>query len=158
MLLVRPRVTPDLYCVPTSTPSTLQDTTAAVFERIGLPLIERCFEGFNATLLTYGQTSSGKTFTIFGNNEQPGMIIHSINHVLGAAVMATGSNNRLAVRVTIVEIYNETISDLLVTPEFQAQKGRRGSMALSGRTRAGSRWILPLPSPSFLAILLPISP
>ena len=38
--------------------------SAALFERIGRPLVESVFVGFNSTLFAYGQTGSGKTYTI----------------------------------------------------------------------------------------------
>jgi hypothetical protein len=33
-------------------------------------LVEAVFEGFNATFLAYGQTGTGKTHTVFGNEKQ----------------------------------------------------------------------------------------
>lgn len=37
---------------------------AEVFKEAVQPLVEGCFEGYNATVLAYGQTGSGKTFTM----------------------------------------------------------------------------------------------
>jgi hypothetical protein len=30
------------------------------------PMIDKCLEGYNATLFAYGHTGAGKTYTIFG--------------------------------------------------------------------------------------------
>ena len=38
-----------------------------------MPVIEKCFDGYNATVFCYGQTGSGKTHTIFGNASSPGI-------------------------------------------------------------------------------------
>ena len=39
-----------------------------IFEIVGRPTVSSVFEGFNATIFAYGQTSSGKTFTMSGPN------------------------------------------------------------------------------------------
>lgn len=39
-------------------------TQEQVYRRTTLPLVNRCLEGYNATVLAYGQTGSGKTFTV----------------------------------------------------------------------------------------------
>lgn len=49
-----------------------------VFQDAGLEIVESVLEGFNGTVLAYGQTSSGKTFTMTGpdidHEEQMGII------------------------------------------------------------------------------------
>jgi Kinesin motor domain len=39
---------------------------AEVFEAIGMPMVQHTLDGFNATVMAYGQTSSGKTYTMHG--------------------------------------------------------------------------------------------
>ena len=39
-------------------------TQEQVYRRTTLPLVKRCLEGYNATVLAYGQTGSAKTFTV----------------------------------------------------------------------------------------------
>ncbi len=41
-----------------------------VFEQTAAPLIEKLTEGYNATILAYGQTNSGKTYTLLGDKIQ----------------------------------------------------------------------------------------
>lgn len=43
-----------------------ESTQAEVFETVGKGLVQSVLEGFNSTLFVYGQTSSGKTFTMQG--------------------------------------------------------------------------------------------
>ncbi|CAK9208177.1 unnamed protein product [Sphagnum troendelagicum] len=38
----------------------------AVFEMVGLPMVENCLAGFNSSIFAYGQTGSGKTHTMWG--------------------------------------------------------------------------------------------
>lgn len=40
---------------------------ADVFEVVGVPLISSVLDGINATVMAYGQTSSGKTYTMQGS-------------------------------------------------------------------------------------------
>jgi len=55
---------------PIKFPSIFNDNTSneQIFEKILTPKIKDCFEGVSFTLLTYGISGSGKTFTIFGND------------------------------------------------------------------------------------------
>ncbi|CAK90997.1 unnamed protein product (macronuclear) [Paramecium tetraurelia] len=43
-------------------------TQQEVYDEIGKPIIDQVLQGFNATLLMYGQTSSGKTYTMIGGS------------------------------------------------------------------------------------------
>ena len=45
-----------------------QDSTQTeIYERVGKPVVENLFKGFNGTIFAYGQTASGKTFTLVRN-------------------------------------------------------------------------------------------
>ncbi|KFG59056.1 putative kinesin [Toxoplasma gondii RUB] len=52
----------------------------AIFERIGRPLVLSVCSGFNATLLAYGQSSSGKTYTIIGDRENDDVLHYGNKH------------------------------------------------------------------------------
>lgn len=42
-------------------------------------MIDHIFQGFNATLMVYGQTTSGKTFTVIGEDgDQTGFVSRSV--------------------------------------------------------------------------------
>lgn len=57
-------------------------TTQEIFESEGKKLILSALEGFNVTIFTYGQTASGKTFTMRGTDSlQPGMIPLSLREI-----------------------------------------------------------------------------
>ncbi|KAL0221255.1 hypothetical protein RCL1_001109 [Eukaryota sp. TZLM3-RCL] len=77
--------------------------------------IESCLGGFNATIIAYGQTGTGKTHTMEGQLEpvnQRGIIPNAFDHIFGH-ISAT-PNLRFLVRASMLEIYNEEIHDLLV--------------------------------------------
>ena len=45
-----------------------------MFEKVGLPLLIDAFEGKDATLMAYGNSGSGKTFTMEGTSHNPGIL------------------------------------------------------------------------------------
>ena len=49
-------------------------TTSQIFESELKSMIYNALKGYNVTVLAYGQTNSGKTFTIRGNQSQPGIV------------------------------------------------------------------------------------
>lgn len=52
-----------------------EDTqTSDVYNDVAKPIVEAAVAGFNGTIFAYGQTSSGKTYTMTGNEEYPGII------------------------------------------------------------------------------------
>ncbi|KIO06241.1 hypothetical protein M404DRAFT_24972 [Pisolithus tinctorius Marx 270] len=75
-------------------------------------------EGYNAVIFAYGQTASGKTFTLSGNEDQPGIIPRAMKDVF-AHIRRTSAREYL-LRCSYLEIYNETIYDLLAPPSVAA--------------------------------------
>ena len=49
-------------------------TTEAIYTDDIEPMIHNALKGYNVTILAYGQTNSGKTHTISGNANSPGLI------------------------------------------------------------------------------------
>ena len=73
-------------------------------------------EGFNGTVFAYGQTGSGKTFTMQGpdieNLEIQGIVPRMVRTVFNR-IDNSSENIEFTVKVSMVEIYMETIKDLL---------------------------------------------
>lgn len=65
-------------------------------------------------LPAYGQTCSGKTFTLSGSEEEPGIIPRAMKDIF-AFIRRTPAREYL-LRCSYLEIYNETICDLLAGP------------------------------------------
>ncbi|CAD8211826.1 unnamed protein product [Paramecium pentaurelia] len=83
-----------------------------VYDEIGKPIIDQILQGFNATLLMYGQTSSGKTYTMIGDQQQPGIIRRTINDLFDA-IESSPTESEFRIKISIVEIYKEKVKDLL---------------------------------------------
>ncbi|GFN89297.1 kinesin-like protein [Plakobranchus ocellatus] len=78
------------------------------------PIITSCVDGYNVCLLAYGQTGSGKTYTMMGPEDNPGINIRAITELLKVCAerVETKTYN---LKVSMVEIYNETVQDLLTS-------------------------------------------
>ena len=77
-------------------------------------IIDSVLDGYNGTVLAYGQTSSGKTYTMQGemnNNAAQGIIPRMIEHVFDFIHSQEGSE--FMIKVSMIEIYLEKIRDLL---------------------------------------------
>ncbi|XP_028918367.1 kinesin-like protein KIFC2 [Ornithorhynchus anatinus] len=76
------------------------------------PTVLSCLSGYSVCIFAYGQTGSGKTYTMEGPSEDPGIGPRALR-VLFRELGAEGGPARPRVRVSMVEIYNEVIRDLL---------------------------------------------
>ncbi|KLO16727.1 kinesin-domain-containing protein [Schizopora paradoxa] len=85
-------------------------------------------EGYNTVIFAYGQTASGKTFTLSGTDEEPGIIPLALKDIFGY-IRRTPSREYL-LRCSYLEIYNEAIFDLLspqsLTTKTQVQLSGTG--------------------------------
>uniref|UniRef100_A0A3Q3APD7 Kinesin-like protein n=1 Tax=Kryptolebias marmoratus TaxID=37003 RepID=A0A3Q3APD7_KRYMA len=78
------------------------------------PLVDSVLQGFNGTIFAYGQTGTGKTFTMQGVSADPenrGVIPNSFQHIF--TQISRSQNQKYLVRSSYLEIYQEDIRDLL---------------------------------------------
>lgn len=86
-----------------------------VYNDAARTIVEGVLEGYNGTIFAYGQTGTGKTFTMEGVRSEPnlrGIIPNSFAHIFGFISKLDG-DTRFLVRVSYLEIYNENVRDLL---------------------------------------------
>jgi kinesin family protein 3/17 len=96
-----------------------------VYEETAAPIVSGVLEGFNGTIFAYGQTGTGKTYTMDGksNGEHRGIVPRAFEHIF--EYMATnGENQQFMVTVTYVEIYNDELRDLLASGDSEPLKIR----------------------------------
>lgn len=84
----------------------------AVYDAVARPSIESLMEGYNSTIFAYGQTGAGKTHTMMGTEAQPGIIPRAIRHIFDE-IDESDAGTSFQMRASFVEIYNETVRDLL---------------------------------------------
>lgn len=81
-----------------------------VFDEIR-SLVTSCIDGFNVCILAYGQTGSGKTYTMEGTSNNPGMNQRALKDLFKETALKDDWN--YSISVSMLEIYNEQIRDLL---------------------------------------------
>ncbi|KAL8840893.1 MAG: hypothetical protein Q9170_001157 [Blastenia crenularia] len=84
-----------------------------VYEATTRNLLDSVLDGYNATVFAYGATGCGKTHTITGTAQQPGVIVLTMQELFER--IADRTDDKVTdVSLSYLEIYNETIRDLLV--------------------------------------------
>ncbi|VDO25659.1 unnamed protein product [Haemonchus placei] len=86
-----------------------------VYNVAARPIVENVLKGYNGTIFAYGQTGTGKTFTMTGDLERPelqGIIPNSFAHIFDH-IAKCQQDTTFLVRVSYLEIYNEELRDLL---------------------------------------------
>ncbi|KAJ0179183.1 hypothetical protein K1T71_004895 [Dendrolimus kikuchii] len=84
--------------------------TSDVYNDVAKPIVEAATAGFNGTIFAYGQTSSGKTYTMSGTEDSPGIIQMAVLNLF--KLIKNIPDRDFLVRVSYIEIYNETVKDL----------------------------------------------
>ncbi|KAK6496892.1 kinesin-like protein Klp5 [Arthrobotrys musiformis] len=84
-----------------------------VYEQTTKNLLDSVLDGFNATVFAYGATGCGKTHTISGTKQQPGIIFLTMEELF-QRIDDLKSEKSIELSLSYLEIYNETIRDLLV--------------------------------------------
>eukprot|EP00939_MAST-03C_sp_MAST-3C-sp1_P003710 g3710.t1 len=86
-----------------------------VYETTAKGVVDSSLEGYNATIFAYGQTGTGKTYTMegFNSSEKRGIIPRAIEQIFQHIKSSGNSRTRFLVRASYLQIYNEQISDLL---------------------------------------------
>ncbi|KAJ8705533.1 hypothetical protein PYW08_012579 [Mythimna loreyi] len=86
-----------------------------IYVQTASPIVEEVLKGYNGTIFAYGQTGTGKTYTMAGSNTAPelrGIIPNSFAHIFSHIAKAK-DDEKFLVCVTYLEIYNEEVRDLL---------------------------------------------
>ncbi|XP_027456466.1 kinesin-like protein KIFC2 isoform X4 [Zalophus californianus] len=120
-----------------------QDTTEAlqvqVFRELE-PAVLSCLRGYSVCIFTYGQTGTGKTYSMEGPPEDPGIAPRALQSLFQE--MGTGGQHR--VTLSMVEIYNEAVRDLLAPGPPERLAVRQGPAGQGGIQVAGlTYWDVP---------------
>ncbi|XP_039985458.1 kinesin-like protein KIF14 [Xiphias gladius] len=93
-----------------------------VYEKLAKPLLLRAFEGFNTCLFAYGQTGTGKSYTMMGFGEEAGVIPRFCRELFSRLASMEHKEVKCHVEMSYFEVYNEKIHDLLVTRDDPYQR------------------------------------
>nr|BAA19676.1 KIFC1 [Mus musculus] len=119
-----------------------------VFEEIAM-LVQSALDGYPVCIFAYGQTGSGKTFTMEGgprgDPQLEGLIPRAMRHLFSVAQEMSGQGWTYSFVASYVEIYNETVRDLLATGLRKGQGGeceiRRASPGSEELTVTNVRYV-----------------
>jgi len=95
-----------------------------VYRHVVEPLLEEVLQGYSCTVFAYGQTGTGKTFTMegersndnssWGSDPNAGIIPRTLSELFDRLRLMDA---HYAVRISFLELYNEELIDLLSAPE-----------------------------------------
>ncbi|EXX76693.1 Kip1p [Rhizophagus irregularis DAOM 197198w] len=122
-----------------------ETTQEEIYEKSVENLVDKFLEGYNVTILAYGQTSSGKTHTM-GTADNSSIPYHNKGIIPRAIAtlfhtMNTSSlymNRKFSIKVSFIEIYNEDLIDLLgegegeSRPQVMIREDSKGHIYWSG--------------------------
>ena len=95
---------------------TPSQTNKDIFENLIKQNLTSLLKGINISIFAYGQTSTGKTFTMKGESKtNEGLIPLCIREIFNALNNPDSNITKSVVKVSYSEIYNETVNDLIDT-------------------------------------------
>lgn len=109
--------------------STQQD----VYEGTTKGLLGGVLDGYNATVFAYGATGAGKTYTMLGTEEEPGVMFRTL-HDLFIEISKKSDDLMYQVSLSYLEIYNELIRDLLSPSNgfLELREDAKGGVQVAG--------------------------
>ncbi|KAL1217127.1 Kinesin-like protein KIN-UB [Cardamine amara subsp. amara] len=112
-----------------------------VYQVVAKPVVESVLEGYNGTVMAYGQTGTGKTFTLgrLGDEDTAarGIMVRSMEDIIAGTSLDTDS-----VFVSYLQLYMETIQDLLDPTNDNiaiVEDPKTGDVSLPGATHVEIR-------------------
>ncbi|UJR14088.1 hypothetical protein I4U23_001084 [Adineta vaga] len=96
-------------------------------------LLSSVLEGYNATVFAYGATGAGKTYTMLGTENNPGVMYRTL-HDLFVEIKKFEGQREYQVTMSYLEIYNELIRDLLAPSSsfLELREDAKGTIQVAG--------------------------
>ncbi|KAJ6737539.1 CENTROMERE PROTEIN E [Salix viminalis] len=114
---------------------------ADVYEFLALPIVKDAVKGVNGTIITYGQTGAGKTYSVEGTSilecdEQKKGLLPRVVDGLFECIKSADELTKYTVKLSMVEIYMEKVRDLLdlTKDNIQIKENKMQEILLSGVT------------------------
>ncbi|KAF8721260.1 hypothetical protein HU200_023186 [Digitaria exilis] len=105
-----------------------------VYEVVAKPVVESVLEGYNGTVMAYGQTGTGKTYTVgrLGKHDpsERGIMVRALEHIISSMSFET---DRVA--ISYLQLYLESVQDLLAPEKTNipiVEDAKTGEVSLPG--------------------------
>ncbi|XAR49088.1 Plus-end-directed kinesin ATPase [Bertholletia excelsa] len=117
---------------------------ADVYEFLALPIVRDALNAINGTIITYGQTGAGKTYSMEGPNisdcdeKKKGLLLRVVDELF-KGIKISEDTSRYTIKLSMVEIYMEKVRDLLDLSKdnIQIKESKVHGILLSGVTENG---------------------
>lgn len=119
-------------------------TNRSIFETVTRPMVDATIDGYNCSVFAYGATGSGKTYTMLGKQNNPGVIYHTTKDLFEKlSVISEKDPLPAQLKICYFEVYNESVRDLLVfEPNNFIRCGNKRLRTTPERCRARSQGII----------------
>lgn len=84
-----------------------------IYEHTTKDMLKTLLDGCNCSVLAYGATGAGKTFTMLGSEECPGVVSLTVSELYRRVDELQSEGQKCDVAVAYFEVYNEVVRDLL---------------------------------------------
>lgn len=95
----------------------------SVYNKLGTEVLDNAWDGYHCCLFAYGQTGSGKSYSMIGYGPNKGIVPIATTEIFERIKRTTTETKWYEVSVSMLEIYNEKVQDLIVHPENRPGKG-----------------------------------
>uniref|UniRef100_A0A0E0MHN4 Kinesin motor domain-containing protein n=1 Tax=Oryza punctata TaxID=4537 RepID=A0A0E0MHN4_ORYPU len=114
-----------------------ESTQEDVFQEVK-PILRSALDGHNVCILAYGQTGTGKTYTMEGNNGKLGIVPRAIQELFSHA--SQDSSFTYSFSISMLEVYMGTVRDLLTPrqPLFRSTECNTSSIISILATKSGA--------------------
>lgn len=144
-----------------------RSTQAQVFHEMS-QLVQSALDGYNTSIFTYGQTGSGKTYTMEGPSmdeigvidedlEARGMIPRTVEQIFSTADELKEQGWSYRFTASYLEIYNESIRDLLVSKSTAGEKEYKIKHDRAGNTTVTNLTLVPVKHPRNIFDILKVA-
>ena len=96
-----------------------------VFNSVGKQVLDNAWQGYHCCLFAYGQTGSGKSYSMVGYGANKGVVPISCEEIFKSIEQNKKEDKIFEVQVSMLEIYNEKVQDLLIPPKQRPNGGLR---------------------------------
>ena len=111
-----------------------------VYTQTARGLVDGVLDGYNSSVFAYGATGAGKTHTMLGSLDQPGVMVNTLHDLFGRMADPAFEQAKFKVTLSYMEIYNELIKDLLqpLSVDLKLNEDPVRGMVVQGITEYGA--------------------